>query len=209
MLDENLQYLIFSQSTDKSEKELIEILSGIGKGKGLLNYDEFYNTFYTLPDKLYDNDRFTAFNLNRLEGSYAKNKGYTRWAKEMVGHWQATGYFYNLQKGTWSYSIFDLLTKEEQNFIYKTLYWKEQSKNKQIITVYGTQGIHVTSKRFNWKKFKTIHTTREINFGVGRYICAIDNSKKSFLSKKELKERAEALQLEKKSSKNQSDKPIL
>jgi hypothetical protein len=195
LVDESLHHLVFSQSTDKSESELVEILQGIGSGNGLLNYSEFYNTFFTIPDKMPDNDKFIAFGLNRIDNNYARSKSYTRWAKEMVGHWQASGYFVNSRKGNWSYSLFDLLTEKEQNYIYKTLYWKEQSKNKQTIKVLGTNGIHVTSKKFNWKKFKTVYTTLEINFGAGRYVCAIDNSDKSWLSKNNLLERAEALQI--------------
>ncbi len=195
LVDENLHHLIFSQSTDKTESELVEILKGIGQGNGLLNYGEFYNTFYTIPDKLSENDKFIAFGLNRIDDNYAKSKSYTRWAKEMVGHWQASGYFLNSKKGDWSYSLFDLLTEKEQDYIYKTLYWKEQSKNKQTVKVLGSKGIHVTSKKFDWKKFKNVYTTLEINFGVGRFICAIDNSEKSWLSKNDLLDRASALQL--------------
>lgn len=198
LVDESLQFLIFSQSTDKTEKELIEILEGIGRGGGLQDYDEFYNTFFTMPDKLSDNEAFTAFTLNRLEDSYAKNKGYARWAKEMMGHWQASAYFTNQIKGGWSYSIFDLLDAEDQNYIYKTLYWNEQSKNKEIINIYGTKGIHVTQKKFNWKKFKNVSTTLEINFGLGRYVCAVDNTEDALFSKNELIRRAESLQLDKK-----------
>jgi len=198
LVDESLQYLIFSQSTDKSEKELTEILEGIGKANGLLDYDEFYNTFYTMPDKLSDNESFTAFSLNRLEDSYAKNKAYARWAKEMMGHWQASAYFFNKTKGGWTYSIFDLLNAEDQNYIYKTLYWNEQSRNKEIINIYGTKGIHVTNKKFNWKKFKNVYTTLEINFGLGRYVCAVDNMENAIFSKEELKARAESLQLDEK-----------
>jgi len=209
LVDESHKHLIISQSTDKSEKELVEILQGVGKGEGLLNYGEFYNTFNTLPNKMLENETFIAFSLSRLGDNYARNKSYTRWAKEMVGHWQAAGYFRNKRKGNWSYSLFDLLTEKEQNYIYKTLYWKEQSKNKQTIKVLNTRGIHVTSKKFNWKKFKTIHSTREINFGVGRYVCAIDNTEKSWFSKNDLLLRAEALQLEKKAKVEGEEKPLL
>lgn len=203
LVDDSFKQLIISQSTDKTDEEIVEILQGIGQGDGLLNYGEFYNTFYTLPDKLIEHDRFIAFSLNRLEETYARNKSYSLWAKEMVGHWQASGYFRNSKKGNWSYSLFDLLTEKEQNYIYKTLYWREQSKNKQFINVLGTKGFHVTSKKFDWKKFKTNYRTLEINFGIGRYVCAIDNSEKSWLSKRDMLERAEALQLIKSSEVNE------
>ena len=36
---------MFSQSTDKSEEDLIDILTEVGNGNGLLSYDEFYNVF--------------------------------------------------------------------------------------------------------------------------------------------------------------------
>jgi UDP-2-acetamido-3-amino-2,3-dideoxy-glucuronate N-acetyltransferase len=47
-----------AQSTKEDDKEIIDFLSGIGKGEGLVDFDEFYNTFYTMPDNPAEDDVF-------------------------------------------------------------------------------------------------------------------------------------------------------
>ncbi len=208
LVDKSNQYVIFSQSTDKSEKELIEILSDIGRGKGLLDYDEFYNTFYTIPENIVDNDLFIGFTIDKLDWSYAKNRGYVKWSKEMVGHWNATGYFYNVKKGVWSYSIFDLLTIDNQDYIYGGLYSNNKTNNKYEICVYGTNGFILYTDEFNWNTYRYYKKTSEISFGINRYVSAIGNRENSWFSKDELLERAESLQFEKIEDEVAMDKPV-
>jgi hypothetical protein len=209
LVDKSNQYIIFSQSTDKSEKELIDILSDIGQGNGLLNYDEFYNTFYTTPENIVDNDLFIGFTIDKLDWSYAKNRNYVKWSKEMVGHWNATGYFHNIRKGIWTYSIFDLLTADNQDYIYGGLYSNSRSKNKYEVNVYGTNGFVIYKEKMNWQTYKSYKKTHEISFGIDRYVSAVNNSENSWLSKDELLERAESLQFEKISDSTSKDKPII
>lgn len=209
LVDESNQYVIFSQSTDKSEEELIQILSDIGQGNGLLDYDEFYNAFYTIPENIVDNDMFIGFSIDKLDWSYAKNRGYVKWSKEMVGHWNATGYFFNDKKGIWTYSIFDLLTIENQNYIYGGLYSKSRTKNKYEVNVYGTNGFIIYTDEFNWKTYRSYKKTHEISFGVDRYVSAIGNSESSWFSKEELLERAESLQFEKVVDDVAMDEPVI
>ncbi len=209
LVDQSNQFIIFSQSTDKSEKELTDILADIGQGNGLLNYDEFYNTFYTTPENIVDNDSFIGFTVDKLDWSYAKNRRYVKWSKEMVGHWNATGYFYNTRKGIWTYSIFDLLTKENQDYIYGGLYSNTRSKNKYEINVYGTNGFVIYKEKYNWKTYKSYKKTNEISFGINRYVSAVNNTENSWFSKDELLERAESLQFEKVSENNPNDNPVL
>lgn len=209
LVDKSNQYIIFSQSTDKSEKELIEILSDIGQGNGLLNYDEFYNTFYTIPENIVDNDLFIGFTIDKLDWSYAKNRRYVKWSKEMVGHWNATGYFYNAKKGIWTYSIFDLLTVDNQDYIYGGLYSNSRTKNKYEINVYGTNGFVIYTDEINWKTYKSYKKTSEISFGINRYVSAIGNSENSWFSKDELLERAESLQFEKIQNEEEKDEPLI
>lgn len=192
LVDKSKKYVVFSQSTDKTEEELIKILSDIGKGDGLLDFNEIYNTFYTIPESIIDNDKFIGFTIDKLDWSYAKDRNYSKWSSKMIGHWQATGYFLNTKKGVWAYSIFDLLTTDNQNYIYGNLYSTKKGKNKYEINVYGTDGY------IKYTGYKSRKKTGEINFGINRYVCAIVNTRKSWFTKDELLERAESLQFKKK-----------
>lgn len=194
LVDETSQYIYFCQSTEKTESELLEILVDLGRGDGLNSYDEFYNSFYTLPEAILDNDWFIAFTIDRLGWSYAKNKSYTTWSKEMVGHWNSTGYFYNLKKGLWTYTIFDMLTYSNQNYIYGDLYSGSEGDNKKKQKVYSTDGFVIYEEKINWKTWSTYKTAIEINFGISRFIVAVNNSTNSWLTKNELIERAESFQ---------------
>jgi len=207
LVDESNKYIMFSQSTDKTEEELINILSDIGKGNGLFNYDEFYNVFYTIPDKLVEDDKFIGFKINKLTWSYAKEKKYTKWSKLYVGHWSANGYFYNEKKGLWSYGLFDILTPSKRTYI-DDIY--ANTTRTERVDVNGVKGHVVYIKKFNNKTWTYYKSVSEINFGIGRYAVMVDNTKKSWLNKKELIKRAEALQFEKIKPDDVSDeKPLI
>jgi len=197
LVDASNQYVIFSQSTDKSEEELIRILEDIGNGNGLLDYSEFYNAFYTMPDGVVGNDLFIGFAIDKLDWSYARDRNYVKWSKEMVGHWCAEGHFYNNKKGLWTYTIFDLLTSGNQDYIYGSLYSKARSANKYKLDVYGTSGFVIFDEKFNWETYQTYKKASEISFGIDRYVSAINNTENSWFTKAELLERAESLQFEK------------
>ena len=162
-----------------------------------MNYNEFYNVFYIIPDQIVDQDQFVGFTIDKLGWSYAQNRGYVRWSKEMVGHWQASGYFYNDKKGLWAYGIFDLLTKDKQNHIYNGLYAKDRSRNKYKIDVYGTNGFILYRNKYNRRARRSYKKVREISFGIDRYISAINNTENAWFTKDELLQRAESLQFEK------------
>ncbi len=194
LVDKSADYVIFSQSIDKTEKELLEILSYIGKDDGLMNYDEFYNVFNTIPEKLVEGDKFIGFTISKLGWSYAKNKGYSKWAKAYVGHWSAKGFFYNSKKGLWTFGIFDTLTKYKRKNI-DVIY--DRTTNNKKIDICNTIGYLVYEKKINPKTWKYYERLYEINFGINRYKCMIDNSENSWLSKDEMILRAEGFQLKK------------
>ncbi len=189
LVDENLEYVVFSQSTDKSERDLIKFLEEIGEGDGMMAYDEFYNTFYTLPDKLDGNDLFICFYLHKLDWSYAREKGYTAWSKKMVGHWTANGIYYHPTKGEWIYSLFDLLRKDKVDYIYNELYAGEVGSNKSSIDVYGNRGFYINVDYY-------FNRTREVNFPIKRYVHAVSSNSYSF-GKYDLLNRAQIFQFDK------------
>lgn len=194
LVDPTLSYVLFCQSTDKTEEELISLLTQVGAAEGLFNYDEFYNTFYTIPERLVDGDLFLGFTIDKIQPSYAVNKGNANWAKECVGHWSANGYFYHAKKGLWTYGLFDLLTSEAESYMYD-MYTRDATEGKSGIQVQGVQGTKVTTTEFDWDTFETYSRVTEINFGTGRYVCMVDNSEGSWLNTHDLVARAEALQL--------------
>ena len=183
LTDVNLEYLIIAQSIQKTEDEMKVILAEVGKSNGLNVYDEFYNAFYILPDEENDEDIFLGYSIDKLGWSYAQNKGYSNWSKAMVGHWNANGYFWNSKFGNWSLGLFDLLTENSQDYIYGKLYSDHKYSNP--IDVYGVQGFFVKSDYWWFSNY-------ELNFGIDRFVFAINGDK---LSKSEMLKRAERMQL--------------
>ena len=164
VVDSDCEYLIMAQSVQKSGEQMQQLLAEVGRGKGLEQYDEFYNSFYLLPDVAVPEDIFLGYTIEKLDWRYAMSKGYSDWSKAMVGHWGVNGYFYNLRKGLWDVGVYDLLTDEAQDNIYGTLYTDAVGTKENQHEVYGVQGHYVGS---SWWR-------RELNFGFARYVCAIE-----------------------------------
>lgn len=185
--DESGDYIYMAQSTKDDDKEVVDFLCGIGKGEGLEDFDEFYNTYYTMPDNPAQDDVFIGYYVDRLTWGYAKNRGYATWAKRMVGHWEATTYFYNPSKGIWSCSLFDLLTESAEANIYGTLYRNNLNTDDKR-SIYGTEGAAIY--HYNWWTYENYLS--EINFGFDRYVVALSGN--SSYTERDLIHRAELLQ---------------
>lgn len=183
LTDSDNEFLFVCQSTDKNLEELISIISDIGNGDGLLAYNEFFNSFYTLPNDDESNDRFIGYSMTKLDWSYARRRDYSDWSKKMVGHWKTTFYMEDKDNRSWSYSLFDLLNPQAQNFIYGNLYLNDNNHtSNQRIDIYGVKGISISRA--------------EVNFGYDRYIIALE-PKGSNITNEELVLKAEKLQLNK------------
>ncbi len=196
--DSDCEYLIIAQSVKKTEVEMQEILTEVGKSDGLNDYDEFYNSFYVLPDNPEDEDIFLGYSIDKLSWRYAKEKGYTNWSKTMVGHWNVNGYFWNIKKGFWTLGLFDLLTPSSQSHIYGNLYSGHKSYNKTQTNVYGVNGYFVDTK-IGW------YNSLELNFGIGRYVFAINSE---YLKRNDMLIRAEKMQFKKGGyAKTENEKP--
>lgn len=168
------QWVYFSQTTDKTDDELKDVLAGIGLSNGMFEYSEFFNTFHTLPDSLQDGDSFLGFNMDRIRPAYAQEKGYAKWAKQCVGHWSASGFFYNEDKGPWSYGIFDLLNDDSSDDTY-TLYG-ELTTGPEAQEVYGSDGWLVREQRWSDRTYRSYSWPNEVNFRQGRYVCMVNNA---------------------------------
>ena len=165
--DEAGEYIYVAQTTKEDGNEIIDFISEIGKGGGLVEYDEFYNTFYTMADEPIDDDEFLGYYVDRLTWKYAKDRGYSNWSKRMVGHMEVVCYFYNSVKGIWSFSLFDLLTESAEKQIYETLY-RTTIDDDYKRTIYGDVGAAIY--RYNW--WLDNYVLSEVNLGYGRYVIA-------------------------------------
>lgn len=193
LVDINERYLMFSQSTDKTDEEMTRILSGVGRSDGLIEYDEFYNTFYIIPSRTVGEDIFLGFSVDKIGWSYAKERNYAKWSVEMVGHWMASAYFYNTSLGIWGFSIFDMVSHSRQDYVYGRLYSGSFSENKDRIKVYGVSGHLIYQNAIDWQTYSRHRELSELNFAKSRYICAIGNHSTSF-DELDLVERANTLQ---------------
>lgn len=182
--DEAGEYIYMAQSTKNKDGEMFDFIESIGLSDGLVMYDEFYNSFYTISDEMNAKESFLGYYMEKLTWSYAKEKGYAKWAKKMVGHWQSSMLFENKDKGVWGYSIFDLLSDKQGQLIYNELY--RGGLNKECLRIiYGTQGAAI---RDGWGDLT------EINYGYGRYVVAL--TPYGVFSERDLINRAEEIQLE-------------
>jgi len=193
MVDLNEEYLFFSQSTDKTDEEMMKILSSIGGSNGLIEYDEFYNTFYVMPSSSIEDEIFLGFTFNKLTWDYAKSRNYAKWSVEMVGHWVASAYFFNPKSGIWNFSIFDMISKSKQDYVYGRLYSSAFSKDKDRINVYGVSGHLIYDEDIDWYSYRKYRELTELNFAQGRYVCAIGN-RMAYFNELDLVARANLLQ---------------
>ena len=195
LVDPSQRWVYFSQSTDKQDDELKEVLALIGFSNGMFEYSEFVNTFNTIPDVREEGDDFLGFNMDRIRPVYAVNKGNVQWAKQCVGHWSAQGFFFNEETGPWSFGIFDLLTDPSAGGTYDL--YGELADGPKPLEVYGTDGWVVREQRWNARKYKVFEWPSEVNFRQGRYICMVNNAQETgWLEQEGLVARANSLQLQ-------------
>ncbi|MCT4646175.1 MAG: hypothetical protein N4A74_14410 [Carboxylicivirga sp.] len=186
----NRRYAYICQSVDYSDTEILRYLSKIGKSNGLNEYDEFYNTFYLCPSRPMPEDIFLGYSLFRLNWGYAKSKGYTKWSKEMVGHWGTQAYYYNRNKGLWTFGVYDLNTIEKNNYV-ESLYLNYLGNKRETADVYGVKANVIRQRKSLWSRKRYVS---EINFPITRYVCMVDNNSDYSLNTNDLIRRAERLQ---------------
>ncbi len=186
LVSKDLNFLVFLQSTDKTDDEIIQIIEELGQSEGLGSYDEFYNAFYTLPALCTINDKFVSISSEMLTNRYARDRGYKKWAKKMVGHWVTTANFNGVINNNWALSFFDVLNEDKVNFIYNDLYIKsnKSSRNRDIIEMLGVKGVIDRDKY-----------PRELSFPKNRFVVAINNTNYGRLNRKKMLTLAECLQL--------------
>ena len=185
LVSEDLNYVVFSQSTEKTEKEINTIFKTFGKSDGLNSYMEFYNTFYKLPVNLTDD--FICFTTEKITSKYARERRNADWAKKIVGHWNSTAHFYSDKRRSYVVSFFDLLIENQVDYIYKTLYIDAQSKSSKSFEVNVNDKIGISFKG----KYPV-----ELSYPSGRHIIVTANLNYGKLKLDDLVEVCESIQLD-------------
>ena len=174
------EFIFIVQSVEKNEADIYRFIGEIGKGNGLNDYNEFWNSFYLMPNDM-PNDIFLAYSSERLGWSYAKSKGYAPWAKRHVGHWAYSMFFYDKKKkNIWHYSLFDGLSGS-YNAKSWSLYNKAVSGYREKRKFCGTTGFV---------------EPEELSYVYDRYILLVNPFPlyNTFLTKKDLINKAENFQ---------------
>ena len=184
LVSEDLNHLVFSQSTEKTEKEILDVIKDLGDGNGLNSYDEFYNAFYTLPTSI--TDKFVCFATEKLTSKYARSRNNAKWARKMVGHWETSAYFYNEDKRAYAISLFDLLYSSQVDYIYKNLYVDAQKSSSRSyeVEVLDKTGIAIKGTY-----------PSELSFPGGRYVIVTSNQSNGKLKLEDMLDIAKTLQI--------------
>lgn len=187
--DEGGEYIYIAQTAIVGDSEIISFITEIGKGGGLKEYDEYYNTFYTIADNQVDDDEFIGYYTSRLTDEYARERDYAEWAKCMVGHRFVDCFFYNRTKGQWHFQLFDILNESSERRIYNTLYRNILDESAKR-TIYGDEGAAIYHQS---DKANSIYLS-EVNLGFGRYIVAVSGS--PYYTERDLILRTQSLQFQ-------------
>lgn len=177
--DNTNPFVYVVRNSGKSTESLRRLVARIGRGSGLLDYDEFWNSFYLLPKNL-KGDVFLSYSSERLNASYAKSKGNSEWSKRLVGHWAYNMYFYTPGKGVWAYTVFDMLTKSNSQKAWSVYGGSLDEKTNRHIC--GTTG-HAVGDGF-----------LEMNYPHDRYILILDSYKNNNFSESDFVSRAQNFQ---------------
>lgn len=115
LTDKDGQYIFMFRALGKEDRKLLDLIHEIGKSEGLLHNDDFYNSFYRIPDHTVSNEKMIAYSLRRIDDSdFNKEQVKTESDKRLIGNWTTDVRFANPSTDYyWSYSIMDLRTKED------------------------------------------------------------------------------------------------
>tara|TARA_B110000444_G_C18851578_1_gene606165 strand:+ start:896 stop:2320 length:1425 start_codon:yes stop_codon:yes gene_type:complete len=186
LVSKDSKYLVFSQSTDKTDNEIIEIIEDLGETDGLNSYDEFHNAFYAIPANCGVEDTFISIYSKKLTNDYTRRRGYAKWSKKMVGHWTTTVNFNGEDNNSWGVSFYDLLDQSNVDLTYNNLYIdsRKSKRNFEIIDVLNKKGVIHTGKYPN-----------ELSFPGNRFVVSINNINRGRLTSDKMLTIANCLQL--------------
>ena len=175
------------KSKDFNEREFELFLNNVSNDSSLLAYPQIRKTLLVLPKENPNIKRdFLKFTLEKVDNSYAREKGYAKWAIPMVGHWQCHGYF-NQKDETVSVTFFDL----DYDKIAKNLHSIFMKTHENAIITYNNTPVSLEHAD-GW--FVKTYASGEVSFSCKSYVIAI-NSYSESIDAKTLMELGDDLQI--------------
>ena len=180
-------FFVSMKSHDFSEKEFELFLNNISNDSSLLAYPQIRKNLLVLPKEnpLIKRD-FLSFSLTKVDKSYAKERGYARWAIPVVGHWNSVAYF-NVDKQKISIAFFDL----DYDKIAQNIHGMFMNAHKHDVINYSNMPINLKRMK-GW--FVETYGGGEVSFSCKSYVIAV-NSYSNGYDKKGLVELGDDLQI--------------
>lgn len=170
---EESNHIFIVQTDDMTENTFQEFMKKDSKQGGILFYPEVKSNLNILPkeSEFTMDTNFAYYELSRIPKSYATERKNAWWAKNMVGHWRASGFFLK-NSAPLSISFFNLnysmtALKVHNNFMDEKK--KSQSKSNHPTKVKDLNGWYMNSSGFS-----------EMSFTKGSYVIAINSYRPTF-----------------------------
>ncbi len=177
--DEDLVVIIYASvdNVDDAKRIAREL------GNGLPEHVK--KEIWSLPSNPPFDCRLVFLATEKLDESYAAERGYAEWAERMVGYYYTDAEYdcSDFWIGVW---FLDLESISNAREIYDELYSEERKSDSERVTVKGYPGWYLTMP-------VTGDYTDELNFRVGYYVVAVDGEPP--VGKDKLLEFAERLQI--------------
>ncbi|MCR4822176.1 MAG: SPOR domain-containing protein [Treponema sp.] len=172
-------YMIMT-SPDFTEDEYIAFLESNKDDSDLLVYPQIRKNLYILPDETKDVKRdFLTFDFNKVQQSYAEERGEKEWAQPLVGHWRAGANFAQ-ENAVIQVGFFDLDYEYNAENTHKIFMTEKETSEK-------TDFNH--SQDINNKKgwYYENKGGKELSFSSKSYIIASGASSSEAISQEDLK----------------------
>lgn len=158
---------MMSESFSKEEFDVF--LNNVSNDSSLLVYPEIRKSLLVLPKENEDCKRdFLSFSLEKVDASYARDKGYAKWAMPIVGHWQSRGLF-NVNDENVSVSFFDM----DYDYNASSVHGMFMDAHRESII--NEENKPIALKRLEgWFVVGRSSQGGEVSFSVKSYIVAVD-----------------------------------
>ena len=101
------KHLFYLSAESFSEEEWEDFINRAWEGGDRFVYPEIRKTLFILPKTKAEDRKFLSFSLKRVEIDYAEERGNAVWAKQIVGHWDASC-LYDIRGAMTGISFFNL-----------------------------------------------------------------------------------------------------
>lgn len=157
---------IFMLSEDFSDIQFEDFLNNFESDASLLVYPQVRKTLLVLPQKTETERDFLKFTLEKVDDSYARDKGYADWAIPIVGHWNAEATM-NQENELFTVGFFDL----DYNYNAKRLH--EIFMEDHTINDSSHPSSVLEKAIDSW--YVNVWGNREVSFSTKSYIIAVDS----------------------------------